>query len=137
MLSFSLFNMTGISRLQLSLLIITSVRFLCLNPIVYGLESDKQIIHSRIKQKILVGPHHINTYPGETIHFPCIVSKQSDAVVTWCWNDFCTLGKAQLIRHETTDNGLISIYQYTAYPRFHLLINERLRMSRNNFLCFF
>jgi hypothetical protein len=117
--------MTGITRLQLSLLIIASVYR---NPIVHTYESDKQIIHSRIKQKILIGPYHINTYPGETIHFPCIVSKQSDAVVTWCWNDFCTLGKTKLIGHETIDNDLINIYQYTAYPRFHLLINERLRM---------
>jgi hypothetical protein len=80
----------------------------------------------KINQKILVGPSHINAHPGETIQFPCIVSKQSNAIVTWCWNDFCTLGKTQLLRHETTHDGLISIYQYTAYPRFQLSINERL-----------
>ena len=135
MLSFSLFNMTGITRLQLSLLIIACVCRNNHNPIVQAFQSDKQIIHSRIKQKILVGPQNINTYPGETINFPCIVSKQSDAVVTWCWNDFCTLGKTQLIRHEQNDNGLISIYQYTAYPRFHLLINEHLRMYIYGFFC--
>lgn len=83
---------------------------------------------SRLNQRILLGPHPIQTHPGRTIHFPCIVTKQSDAIVTWCWNDFCTLGKAQFLRHETTDNGLISIYQYTAYPRFYLFINEHLRM---------
>ncbi|CAF0720908.1 unnamed protein product [Adineta steineri] len=81
---------------------------------------------SRINQKILIGPNHINAYPGETIQFPCIVSKQPNAIVTWCWNDFCTLGKTQLLRHETTRNGLIHIYQYAAYPRFQLSINERL-----------
>jgi hypothetical protein len=80
----------------------------------------------KINQKIVIGPNDINAYPGETIQFPCIVSKQSDAIVTWCWNDFCTLGKTQLLRHETTYDGLISIYQYTAYPRFQLSINERL-----------
>ncbi len=129
MLSFSLFNMTGIYRLQLSLFIIAYVRFSFLNAFEY----NKQIVNTRINQKILIGPHHINTYAGETIQFPCIVSKQPDAIVTWCWNDFCTLGKAQLLSHETTMNGLITIYQYTAYPRFRLLINERLRMSRISF----
>jgi hypothetical protein len=116
--------MPDISRLQWSLLIIIYVRFFLTNTIV----NAKVIVHSRINQKILLGPHDINTNPGETIQFPCIVSKQSDAIVTWCWNDFCTLGKAQLLRHETTSDGLISIYQYTAYPRFRLLINERLSM---------
>jgi hypothetical protein len=86
------------------------------------------IIGLRINQKILVGPNNINAYAGETVQFPCIVSKQTDAIVTWCWNDFCTLGKAQFVRHETTNDGVISIYQYTAYPRFRLLINERLSM---------
>jgi hypothetical protein len=110
LLSFSLFNMPTIYH-------------------VYVIYSLIMIINgSRINQKILVGPHHISAYAGETVQFPCIVSKQSDAIVTWCWNDFCTLGKAQLIGHETTSNGLISIYQYTAYPRFRLLINERLSM---------
>ncbi len=82
----------------------------------------------KINQKIVIGPSNINAYPGETVQFPCIVSKESDAIVTWCWNDFCTLGKTQLLRHETTYDGLISIYQYTAYPRFQLYINERLSM---------
>ncbi len=130
MLSFSLFNMTGIYRLQLLLFIITYVRISFLNAYEY----NKQIVvHTRINQKILIGPHNINTYSGETIQFPCIVSKQPDAIVTWCWNDFCTLGKAQLIRHETTHDGIISIYQYTAYPRFRLLINERLSMYKKIF----
>ncbi len=80
----------------------------------------------KINQKILLAPSDIHAHPGETIQFPCIVSKQSDAIVTWCWNDFCTLGKKQLLRHETTDDGLINIYQYNAYPRFQLSINERL-----------
>jgi hypothetical protein len=88
----------------------------------------------RVNQKILVEPHDINAYPGETIQFPCIVSKQSDAIVTWCWNDFCTLGKAQLLGHETTNDGLISFYQYAAYPRFRLSINERLSMYRIKFI---
>lgn len=83
---------------------------------------------ARIQQEILLGPQSIHTYPGRTVHFPCVVNKQSDAIVTWCWNDFCTLGKAQLIQHQTTNDGLINVYQYAAYPRFHLLINERLRM---------
>lgn len=87
-------------------------------------------IHSKIRvnQRILLGPHPIQTYSGRTIHLPCIVTKQSDAIVTWCWNDFCTLGKAQFLRHQTSIDGLISIYQYTAYPRFYLFINEHLRM---------
>jgi hypothetical protein len=117
--------MIGIYRLQLLLLIIGYIQFSLTSSIVNAFEYDQ-----RIDQKILVGPHHINTYPGETIQLPCIVSKQSDAIVTWCWNDFCTLGKAYLLRHEVTHDGLISIYQYTAYPRFRLLINERLRMYK-------
>lgn len=82
-----------------------------------------------MNQKILLGPSDINAHPGETIQLPCIVSRQSDAIVTWCWNDFCTLGKTHLLRHETTSDGLISIYQYTAYPRFQLSINEHLSKS--------
>ncbi len=82
----------------------------------------------RINQNILTGPNDIHAHPGETIQFPCIVSKQPDAIVTWCWNDFCTLGKTQLLRHETTADGQIGLYQYTAYPRFQLSINERLSM---------
>ncbi|CAF3420390.1 unnamed protein product [Rotaria sp. Silwood1] len=109
-------------RQQLSLFIIVYVTFSLTIKIVHAFE----IIHPRINQKILIGPHNINVHPGETIQLPCIVSKQFDATVTWCWNDFCTLGKAQLVRHETTHNGLISIYQYTAYPRFRLFVNERL-----------
>lgn len=87
----------------------------------------------KINQKILIGPDDIDAHPGETVQFPCIVSKQSDAIVTWCWNDFCTLGKAQFVEHQTTNDGLISIYRYAAYPRFYLLINERLRMFLMNF----
>ena len=87
----------------------------------------------RIKQQILLGPHSIQTYPDRTVHFPCVVDKQSNAIVTWCWNDFCTLGKAQFVEHQTTNDGLISIYRYAAYPRFYLLINERLRMFLMNF----
>ena len=60
------------------------------------------------------------------------MSRQSDAIVTWCWNDFCTLGKTHLLRHETTSEGLIGIYQYTSYPRFQLSINERLSKSFNS-----
>jgi hypothetical protein len=146
MLSFSLFNMTATYRLQLLLYIIIYVELLLTTTIVNAFEYGKysimifivkvflSVVRPRIYQKILVGPHNVNAHPGETIQFPCIVSKQSAAVVTWCWNDFCTLGKAQLLRHETTHDGLISIYQYTAYPRFQLLINERLSMYKNYFL---
>ncbi|CAF1010595.1 unnamed protein product [Rotaria sordida] len=109
-------------RRQLSSVIIIYVIFALTILIVNTFEH----VHPRINQKILIEPHNINAYPGETIQFPCIVSKQFDATVTWCWNDFCTLGKAQLVRHEITNNGLISIYQYTAYPKFRLIINERL-----------
>ena len=84
----------------------------------------------RIHQQILIGPEDIYTYQGETIQFPCIVSKQTNAIVTWCWNDFCTLGKAQLIRQESTIDGPIKIYRYTAYPRFYLFINERLSREK-------
>ncbi|CAF3867571.1 unnamed protein product [Rotaria sp. Silwood2] len=109
-------------RRQLSLFIIVYVIFSLTIKIVNAFEN----VHPRINQKILIGPHNINAHPGETIQLPCIVSKQFDATVTWCWNDFCTLGKAQLVRHDTIYDGLISIYQYAAYPRFRLLINERL-----------
>lgn len=149
--SFSLFNMTATYRLQLPLLIITYVIFSSLPRLVHAIEYGKhshqsflfsyQSIISRlffffflklavpkINQKILIGPEDINAHPGETVQFSCIVSKQSDAIVTWCWNDFCTLGKTQLLRHESTADGRISIYQYTAYPRFQLYINERLSM---------
>ncbi|UJR28849.1 hypothetical protein I4U23_010073 [Adineta vaga] len=115
--------MTATYRLQLPLLIITYVIFSSQTVIV---NADESTIDSRMNQKIIIGPNHINAYPGETIQFPCIVSKQSNAIVTWCWNDFCTLGKTQLLRHETTSHGIIRIYQYTAYPRFQLSINERL-----------
>ncbi|CAF1231043.1 unnamed protein product [Adineta ricciae] len=116
--------MTGTYRLQLPLLIIIAyVIFSSQTAIVNAVE---YAIDSRINQKILIGPQHINAYPGETIQFPCIVSKQLNAIVTWCWNDFCTLGKTQLLRHETTPHGVVRIYQYTAYPRFQLSINERL-----------
>jgi len=98
---------------------------LCLIVFVLFVNQIK-LASTKINQKILVGPTDLNAHPDETIQFPCIVSKQSDAIVTWCWNDFCTLGKTQLLRHETTIDGLISIYQYTAYPRFQLYINERL-----------
>ena len=134
--------MTATYRLQLPLLIITYVIFSSLtirlvHAIEYGKHSvmifllslfflSQQLATPKINQKILVAPNDINAHPGETIQFPCIVSKQSDAIVTWCWNDFCTLGKTQLLRHETTSDGLINIYQYTAYPRFQLSINERL-----------
>lgn len=94
----------------------------------------KLLGNSKINQKILVGPNDINTYPGETVQLPCIVSKQPDAIVTWCWNDFCTLGKTQLISNETTQDGHIRIYQYTAYPRFQLSINERLRTYQSKIL---
>lgn len=121
-------DMGEISPRQLSFALLVSARFLLWsNVLVNALPAEQQIAHARIDQKILIGPHPVNTRPGETIQLPCIVSKQSDAIVTWCWNDFCTLGKAQLIRHETTAHGLISVYQYAAYPRFHLFINERLR----------
>ena len=80
----------------------------------------------KVTQKILRGPSDTNVHPGDTVQLPCIVARRSDAIVTWCWNDFCTLGKTHLLRHETTSEGLISIYQYTAYPRFQLFINERL-----------
>lgn len=145
--SFSLFNMTGTYRLQLSLLIITYVIFSSLLRLVHTIEYGKhshpnyrsffflstsvvclQLAVPKINQKILIGPEDINAHPGETVQFPCLVSKQSDAIVTWCWNDFCTLGKTQLLRQETTSDGRISIYQYTAYPRFQLYINERLSM---------
>ena len=82
----------------------------------------------RINQKILLGPHHINTHPGEIVQLPCIVSKQPNAIVTWCWNDFCTLGKTKLLQRQTTHDGPITTYQYTSYPRFRLSINERLSM---------
>lgn len=45
------------------------------------------------------------------------------------------------MRYETAHDGLVSTYQYAAYPRFRLLINEHLsmyKMSRifcANFLC--
>ncbi|CAF0792982.1 unnamed protein product [Adineta ricciae] len=90
--------------------------------LVYTLEQNNR----RVDQKILIGPKHINTYPGETVQFPCIVSKQSNAVVTWCWNDFCTLGKTQFLHRETVQNDVVNVYQYMAYPRFRLSINERL-----------
>jgi hypothetical protein len=133
--------MTATYRLQLPLLIITYVIFSSTANLVHAIDYGKHsvmilfclIFHyilklaaPKITQKILIGPNDINAHPGETIQFPCIVSKQSNAIVTWCWNDFCTLGKTQLLRHETTYDGLISIYQYTAYPRFQLSINERL-----------
>ena len=73
-----------------------------------------------------MGPRDVVAKSGETVELPCIVSKQKQAIVTWCWNDFCTLGKTQMIRNETTINGLIGIYRYVAYPRFQLFINERL-----------
>ncbi|CAF3483535.1 unnamed protein product [Rotaria sordida] len=114
--------MTATYRLQLPLLIITYVIFSSITIVAKAIAYASP----KINQKILIGPNDINAYPGETIQFPCIVSKQSDAIVTWCWNDFCTLGKTQLLRYERIDDSLISIYQYTAYPRFQLLINERL-----------
>jgi hypothetical protein len=82
-------------------------------------------------QKIQLGPDDVVAHSGETIQLPCIVHKQPDAIVTWCWNDFCTLGKTHLLRHETTLDGLVSIYQYSAYPRFQLSINERLSKCEN------
>jgi hypothetical protein len=88
------------------------------------------LAESKLNQKILLGPSDTVVHPGQTIQLPCIVTKQSDAVVTWCWNDFCTLGKTHLLRHETTIDGVIGIYQYTSYPRFQLSINERLSMYR-------
>ncbi|CAF3151348.1 unnamed protein product [Rotaria socialis] len=114
--------MTATYRLQLPLLIITYVIFSSTIEVVNAIEYASP----KINQKILIGPSDITTYPGETIQFPCIVSKQPDAIVTWCWNDFCTLGKTQLISNETTQDGLIRIFQYTGYPRFQLSINERL-----------
>ncbi|CAF3704301.1 unnamed protein product [Adineta steineri] len=113
--------MIAIYHLQLSLSIVLYLILSSTNTIVHTFANSAQ----RINQKILVGPNHINAYSGETIQFPCIVSKQSNAIVTWCWNDFCTLGRTQLIHHETTIDGLISIYQYQAYPRFRLSVNER------------
>lgn len=96
----------------------------------------------RIHQAIVFGPEDTYTFQGETIQFPCIVSKQTNAIVTWCWNDFCTLGKAQFVRQESTSNGPIKIYQYIAYPRFYLFINEQLSnyesfkkyQQQNNFI---
>ncbi|CAF4904420.1 unnamed protein product, partial [Rotaria sp. Silwood1] len=114
--------MTATYRLQLLLLIITYVIFSSTTIVVQAITYASP----KFNQKILIGPNDINAYSGETIQFPCIVLKQSDAIVTWCWNDFCTLGKTQLLRHERTYDGLISIYQYTAYPRFQLSINEHL-----------
>lgn len=88
---------------------------------------------TRIRQEILVEPEDVVAHAGDTVQFACIVSKQADAVVTWCWNDFCTLGKTQFLRYESSINGPISIYQYSAYPRFHLRINERLSMWIQSF----
>ncbi|CAF3628598.1 unnamed protein product [Rotaria socialis] len=114
--------MTSTYQQQLSLYMIVYIKLSLTIKNVNAFE----YAHPRINQNILIGPHSIYAYPGETIQFPCIVSKQFDATVTWCWNDFCTLGKAQLVRHEATHDGLISIYQYAAYPKFRLSINERL-----------
>lgn len=135
--------MTGISRPQLSLLLITYVIFSSAINIVDALDHgtwsaqhlgsrssllciSRWLASPKVNQKILLGPNDINVHPGDTVQLPCIVARQSDAIVTWCWNDFCTLGKTHLLRHETTREGLISVYQYTAYPRFQLFINERL-----------
>ncbi len=85
-------------------------------------------VDSKTNQRILVGPHDINANPGDTVQFPCVVFREPDAIVTWCWNDFCTLGKTQLVRRETNNDGtLTTIHQFTAYPRFSLSINEQLR----------
>lgn len=88
--------------------------------------SSALVDKTRFYQTILVGPKNVFTYPQETVQLPCIVSKQKNSVVTWCWNDFCTLGKTQWIRNITTADGIVHVYQYLAYPRFQLHINEQL-----------
>ncbi|UJR20750.1 hypothetical protein I4U23_023868 [Adineta vaga] len=112
--------MIGIYHFQLSL----SIFVYLTTSIVHTL--GKRIDMDRMDQKILIGPKHITTSPGATVQFPCVVSKQSNAIVTWCWNDFCTLGKTQFLHRETIQNDVVNIYQYTAYPRFRLAVNERL-----------
>ena len=143
-LHFSCFTMTGSSLRPRSIFILiyllTSIPRTATHTPEHGKHSldcsfdrsasSSLLEPSRIHQKILVGPQDIVTHPGGTVQFPCIVSKESDAIVTWCWNDFCTLGKAQFLRHETSSDGPISIYQYAAYPRFQLFINERLSTYR-------
>lgn len=88
-----------------------------------------QLESSRLTQEILIEPENIVAHAGETVQLTCIVSKEPDAIVTWCWNDFCTLGKIQFVRQENSNDGQINVYQYSAYPRFQLRINERLSMS--------
>lgn len=84
---------------------------------------------SRLSQEILVEPENVVAHAGDTVQFPCIVSKEAEAIVTWCWNDFCTLGKRQFVREEPAVDGPIRVFQYSAYPRFQLRINERSRKS--------
>lgn len=82
-----------------------------------------------MSQEILVEPESVVAHAGDTVHFACIVSKETESIVTWCWNDFCTLGKRQFVREEIAVDGPIRVFQYSAYPRFQLRINERLSKS--------